>query len=75
MREYVSARIRDSCGRVLTQCLMLDTRFSIADADGLSNILCKFVGNLFIKDVFDGQGDYAFASLFEKGLYLVYRIG
>jgi len=33
------------------------------------------VGDLFFENFFDGQGDYAFAGLFEKGLYLVYRIG
>ena len=36
--------------------------------------LCQLVGDLFFENVFDGQGNYALASLFEKGLYLVYRI-
>jgi len=60
---------------VLLIALPVGAAIVSADADGLSNILCKFVGDLFIKDVFDRKGDYAFAGLFEKGLYLVYRIG
>lgn len=48
--------------------------FRIISEVRLPFILRKFESNLFFKDVFDGQGNYGFAGLFEKGLYLAHRI-
>jgi len=31
---------------------------------------CQLVGDLFVEDVFDGQGDNALSALLEKCLYL-----
>ena len=32
-------------------------------------LLCQFVGDLLVEDVFDGKGANDFAGLFEKRLY------
>jgi len=41
----------------------------------LLRILRQFVGDLFVQNVFDGQGDYALAGLFEEGLYFADGVG